>query len=283
MNTMSPQQLTSAYRNACMLELQALKPGNVHIFADGHRMTIHHFIKSADVSAEIISQANLTVGERIFAAVQATHQSVGLNTNLGIILLSAPLIQARLQADELQTFNKSLQQVLQDLTVNDATLAAQAIILANPAGLGSASQHDVHSPAQVSLLEMMRSAQHTDRIAWQYANAFLDILGFGVQRYDEAMSKWQNTAYATTALYLGFLTHQLDTHIIRKHGHRMAMTVMAEAQALEAEYSTIENPKRMQKKLMDWDAALKVRELNPGTSADLTVASLLAKSLIQSL
>jgi triphosphoribosyl-dephospho-CoA synthase len=263
-----------------MLELQALKPGNVHIFADGHRMTIHHFIKSADVSAEIISQANLTVGERIFAAVQATHQSVGLNTNLGIVLLSAPLIQARLQADELQTFNESLQQVLQDLTVNDAMLAAQAIILANPAGLGSASQYDVHSPAQVSLLEMMRSAQHTDRIAWQYANAFLDILGFGVQRYDEAMAKWQNTAYATTALYLGFLTHQLDTHIIRKHGHRMAMTVMAEAQALEAEYSAIENPKRMQKKLMDWDAALKARDLNPGTSADLTVASLLAKSLI---
>jgi triphosphoribosyl-dephospho-CoA synthase len=277
---MSPQQLTSAYRNACMLELQALKPGNVHIFADGHRMTIHHFIKSADVSAEIISQANLTVGERIFAAVQATHQSVGLNTNLGIILLSAPLIQARLQAGELQTLNESLQQVLQDLTVNDAMLAAQAIILANPAGLGSASQHDVHSLAQVSLLEMMRSAQHTDRIAWQYANAFLDILGFGLQRYDEAMSKWQNTAYATTALYLGFLAHQLDTHIIRKHGQRMAMTVMAEAQALEAEYSAIENPKRMQKKLMDWDAALKVRDLNPGTSADLTVASLLAKSLI---
>jgi triphosphoribosyl-dephospho-CoA synthase len=130
------------------------------------------------------------------------------------------------------------------------------------------------------LLEMMRAAQHADRIAWQYANAYLDILGFGLQRYNEAMAKWQNIAYATTSLYLGFLTHQLDTHIIRKHSSQLAMTVMAEAQALEAEYSESENPKRMQKKLMDWDASLKARDLNPGTSADLTVATLLVQSLV---
>jgi triphosphoribosyl-dephospho-CoA synthase len=280
MNTITPQQLSAAYRNACMLELQALKPGNVHIFADGHRMTIHHFIKSADVSADVICQADLTVGERIFAAIQATHQAVGLNTNLGIVLLCAPLIQARLQVMDTQTLNESLHQVLQDLTIDDAALASQAIILANPAGLGSAKQYDVHGPVQVNLLEMMRAAQHADRIAWQYANAYLDILGFGLQRYNEAMAKWQNIAYATTSLYLGFLTHQLDTHIIRKHSSQLAMTVMAEAQALEAEYSESENPKRMQKKLMDWDASLKARDLNPGTSADLTVATLLVQSLV---
>jgi triphosphoribosyl-dephospho-CoA synthase len=159
-------------------------------------------------------------------------------------------------------------------------LASQAIVLANPAGLGSVDQYDVHLPVEVNLLEMMRAAQHVDRIAWQYANAFLDILGYGVQHYEEAMAKWQNTAYATTAVYLGFLTHQLDTHIIRKHGNPLAMTVMAEAQSIETEFSAIENPKLMQKKLMEWDASLKARNLNPGTSADLTVASLLAKALI---
>lgn len=263
-----------------MLELQALKPGNVHIFADGHRMTIHHFIKSTEVSADILCKAGLSVGERIFGAVQATHKEVNLNTNLGIVLLCAPLIQAKLQANQFHSLSESLNQVLNDLTVDDGLLAAQAIVLANPAGLKSVSQYDVRQPIEVSLLEMMRSAQHQDRIAWQYANAFLDILGLGVRRYNEAVAKWHNAAYATTALYLGFLTHQLDTHIIRKHGTGLAMAVMAEAQVMEAEFSASENPKLMQKKLMNWDASLKSRDLNPGTSADLTVASLLAKSLI---
>lgn len=280
MKTLSPDQLALAYREACMQELQALKPGNVHIFADGHRMTIHHFFKSIDASADILCQPDLTVGERIFGAVKATKEAVGLNTNLGIILLCAPLVQARLQAHQFQSLSESLNQVLNDLTVDDGMLASHAIVLANPAGLGSVDQYDVHLPVEVNLLEMMRAAQHVDRIAWQYANAFLDILGFGVQCFDEAMAKWQNTAYATTAVYLGFLTHQLDTHIMRKHGNPLAMTVMAEAQAIEADFMASENPKLLQKRLMDWDASLKARNLNPGTSADLTVASLLAKALI---
>lgn len=280
MKTLSPDQLALAYREACMQELQALKPGNVHIFADGHRMTIHHFFKSIDASADILCQPDLTVGERIFGAVKATKEAVGLNTNLGIILLCAPLVQARLQAHQFQSLSESLNQVLNDLTVDDGMLASHAIVLANPAGLGSVDQYDVHLPVEVNLLGMMRAAQHVDRIAWQYANAFLDILGFGVQCFDEAMAKWQNTAYATTSVYLGFLTHQLDTHIIRKHGNPLAMTVMAEAQAIEADFMASENPKLLQKRLMDWDASLKARNLNPGTSADLTVASLLAKALI---
>jgi triphosphoribosyl-dephospho-CoA synthetase len=36
----------------------------------------------------------------------------------------------------------------------------------------------------------------------------------------------------------------------------------------------------MQKQLLAWDAALKVRNINPGSSADLTVACLLAAYLV---
>ena len=88
------EQLAQAYKNACMAELQALKPGNVHVFSDGHGMTIHDFIKSADVSADIITRPDSSVGERIYFAVEATQNAVGLNTNLGLILLCAPLIHA---------------------------------------------------------------------------------------------------------------------------------------------------------------------------------------------
>lgn len=282
---LSAVQLAQAYQNACMAELQALKPGNVHVFADGHGMTIHDFIKSADASAAVISRPDLSVGERIFYAVEATQNAVGMNTNLGLILLCAPLIHAALHGNAGQdaaqhTLQQNLNHTLAQLTINDALLVSQAIVLANPAGLGSTEQHDVHERPDVTLLEMMRSAQHRDRIAWQYANAFADILELGCTCYSNAMAKWQNQAWAATALYLGFLARQLDSHIVRKYGDVVAMGIMSEAQGIEAEYWATNNPKLMQKKLLDWDASLKSRKINPGTSADLTVASLLAIFLI---
>jgi triphosphoribosyl-dephospho-CoA synthase len=278
------EKLASAYRSACMAELQALKPGNVHVFADGHGMTIHDFIKSADVTAAIIAKPNLSVGERIFYAVEATQNAVGMNTNLGVILLCAPLIHSALNGNgqSVQALLQDLRHTLSQLTVDDGRLTAQAIILANPAGLGHPIENDVHEKLEVTLLEMMHTAQYRDRIAWQYANDFSDIIEFGMMRYADAMTKWQdfnnkgqNQAWATTALYLGFLARQLDSHIIRKYGESLATEVMNEAQDIEVDYWATDNPKLIQKKLLAWDASLKSRNINPGTSADLTVACLL--------
>lgn len=276
---LTSEQLASAYQTACMVELQALKPGNVHVFADGHGMTIHDFVKSADASAAVIAKPDLSVGERIFDAVEATQKAVGMNTNLGLILLCAPLIHAALHNQAGQTLQQSLSTTLSQLTTNDAQFTAQAILLANPAGLGRAGENDVHEKPDVTLLEMMCTAQYRDRIAWQYANAYQDIVEFGMARYGDAMAKWQNQAWATAALYLGFLARQLDTHVIRKYGESLAESVMVEAQDIEAAYWATDNPKLMQKKLLEWDVTLKKRNINPGTSADLTVATLLATFL----
>ena len=280
---MIPEQVELAYRNACMAELEALKPGNVHVFADGHGMTIQDFIKSAEVTAPVISQPGLSVGERIFNSIEATNSAVGLNTNLGLVLLCAPLIHAFLNASkdctyDHQAFRQRLTQTLSQLSVEDGQLAAGAIVLANPAGLGNSETNDVNDLPDVSLLELMISAQDKDRIAWQYANGFTDILEFGLDLYKKAMQKWQNQAWSTTALYLGFLARQLDSHILRKYGEPMAIKIMREAQKLEALYWATENPKLVQKKLLKWDASLKAGNINPGTSADLTVATLLVSN-----
>ena len=279
------EQLAQAYRNACMAELEALKPGNIHVFADGHGMTIQDFIKSADASAMVIAQPNLSVGERILKSVQATHAAVGINTNLGIILLCAPLIQAAIDQvlNPEISFLKKLATTLNNLTVEDANLVAQAIVLANPAGLGATEDNDVHTNATVSLLEMMASAQDKDRIAWQYANYYSDIFEFGMPEYVKALARWQdssnsrgqNKAWATTAIYLGFLARQLDSHIVRKFGEEVAKQVMQEAKGIEKKFKEAGNPKLLQKQLLAMDTALKKRGINPGTTADLTVACLL--------
>ena len=284
-NALMVEKLASAYHRACMLELQALKPGNVHMFADGHGMTVQDFIKSADASASVIAKSNLTVGERILQSVEATHHAVGKNTNLGLILLCAPLIHSVLSAGEHQSLQLILARTLNQLTGDDGLLAAQAIVLANPAGLGRVAEYDVHDQAKTSLLTMMQSAQDKDNIAWQYTHAFSDIFEFGVPRYITAQKKWQDRAktqsdaWAATAIYLGFLARQLDSHVVRKHGEFLARELMYEARVIEADYWATDNPKLMQKHLLAWDASLKQRNINPGTSADLTVACLLVNYL----
>ncbi len=277
----SPSQLAQAYKTACMAELQALKPGNVHAFADGHGMTIEDFIKSADVTAGIITRPDLTLGERIFYAVEATRNAVGQNTNLGMLLLCAPIIEAALTMTEHHTLQQSLNETLSKLTISDAEYVSRAIVLANPGGLGDAAQYDVHDMPVVDLLTMMRAAQDKDRIAWQYANAFKDITDFGITHYSAAMAKWQNPAWSTTALYLALLKHYPDTHVIRKYGEPAARDLMHEAAQFETMHRLAENPKLVQKKLLDWDSSLKQRGINPGTSADLTVATLLHDNLMR--
>lgn len=275
----TPEQLAKAYKSACMAELQALKPGNVHVFADGHGMTIHDFIKSADVTSEVIARPNLSVGERIAYAVDVTQQAVGQNTNLGMLLLCAPLIHAALHANDTASLRQAVQETLMQLTIDDGKLVAKSIVLANPAGLGDAQKHDVRESPEATLLEMMRAAQEYDRVAWQYDHTFQDVLGFGVQRYQDAMLKWQNSAWATTALYLGFLAHIPDTHVVRKYGKVFAEALLKEALEFEVLYWRTDNPKLIQQPLLAWDASLKARNINPGTSADLTVATLLVTFL----
>jgi len=275
----TPDQLAKAYKTACMAELQALKPGNVHAFADGHGMTIEDFIKSADVTAEIVARADMSVGERIYYAVEATRQAVGQNTNLGMLLLCVPIIDAALHMNGEKTLADCLGDTLAKLNIEDARMAAKAILRANPAGLGQASQHDVHDEPHVTLLELMQSAQDRDRIAWQYAHAFEDVMQFGTARYADAMRKWNNPAWSATALYLAFLTRYPDSHVLRKYGAAAAQALMEEAGEIEHLHCNSDNPKLVQKKLIDWDASLKQRGINPGTSADLTVAAILVSYL----
>lgn len=271
--------LAHAFKSACLAEIEALKPGNVHIFADGHGMVVQDFIRSAEAASAFIAQPGITVGQRISDAVDATWSAVGCNTNLGAILLCAPMIHAATNNVK-SDFKKSLQPVLQNLTLNDAKLAFKAILKAAPAGLGEAVEHDVHYPPTVTLLEAMQAAQQRDLIAKQYANGFADIFDIGYTRYMDAMQRWNNPAWAATAVYLAFMSTYPDSHVMRKYGEAATRLVQREAKAHEQTLLAQKNPKTCQSNLLKFDADLKARGINPGTSADLTVATLLLISLV---
>lgn len=262
--------ISELFKQACLDELQAIKPGNVHVFADGHGMTVEDFILSAKVASEQIAASNLSLGERILASVQATQNAVQCNTNLGIILLCAPLIQAD---------HKLLEVVLKNTTVEDCALCFRAIALANPAGLGESALHDVRQVPDCTLLEAMQDAAERDLIALQYANNFAEIFNVGATNFERGMVRWNNASWATTYVYLQFLANYLDSHIVRKYGLALAQTVQNEANLHLKRFVRVENPKTYLGELLCWDANLKARNINPGTCADLTVTTLFAIKL----
>jgi triphosphoribosyl-dephospho-CoA synthase len=269
--------IADAFRSACVAELDALKPGNVHVFADGHRLTAAQFVRSAEAAAAPLAARGAHVGRRILAAVAATRDAVGTNTNLGIILLCAPLAAAaETGRAELRA---ALTGVLDDLGIADAAFAFRAIMLASPAGLGSVAENDVSEPARVTLRQAMAEAADRDRIARQYVTAYADVFDAGLPRLAAATARGWAEEWAITAVYLGFLADFPDSHIVRKYGAAVAKSVQDAAMGFQAKLQSSWDPSRLTGELLAWDAELKTNNINPGTSADLTVATLFARRL----
>jgi triphosphoribosyl-dephospho-CoA synthase len=268
------EQIATAFVAACRDELEAPKPGNVHVFADGHRMSTADFERSAVVAAGPLTTPG-PVGARILGAVEATFDAVGANTNLGIVLLCAPIAAAAETAPH--DLRSALAKVLAQLDVDDATQAFRAIVRAAPAGLGRSDRNDVFAPATVTLRAAMAEAADRDRVAKQYVSDFADIFEIGAASLRAALAETSDRRMATLQVYLGFLAAFPDSHIVRKHGPAIGEEVRAHAAMLQARI--VGNIDDLLTELMEWDTILKKAEINPGTSADLTVATLFAHRL----
>ncbi len=266
--------IRAAFLAACEDELAAPKPGNVHVHADGHGMTVADFRRSAAVAAPALCRRGAALGERVLGAVVATRAAVGQNTNLGIVLLAAPLVMAAERREpELRT---ALGRVLDAADLADTEAVFHAIRLAAPAGLGRVPRHDVHGPADVALPAAMAAAAERDGIARQWASGFADVFGPGMEAYLDARTRWVDAAWAPLGAYLWFLATLPDGHILRQHGAAVAERVRQEAVAVRRRLLAGPDPAGCLPELLGWDRALKAGGINPGTSADLTVATILA-------
>jgi triphosphoribosyl-dephospho-CoA synthase len=154
-----------------------------------------------------------------------------------------------------------------------------AIRRAKPGGLGQVPAHDAGGEPEINLLDAMAAAEGRDRIAWNYTHDFADIFDLGMKRLRQALAETDSLPFATTSVYLSFLATVPDTLIARKFGMAQALEVQEEAKAVEASFGNRADEQIRNRDLMAFDRSLKARGLNPGTSADLTVATLFAASL----
>lgn len=279
---MSPATVAAAFRLACRLDVEVRKPGNVSLHSAGHGMEARHFLASAEAAAPALCRPGARVGARIEAAVEATWAVAGCNTNLGILLLAAPLAaaaEAMPGPASAAGLRQSLATVLRSLDREDAAAAFRAIARARPGGLGEAEAQDVRQPPTVGLREAMALAAGRDRLAACYAEDGAELFDLGLATWQAAGGRWDRPADGVQAVFLAWLASGPDSHIRRKHGPQAAQAVTAQAAAWRARAAAgvrvDEDPA-----FAAWDAALKAQGLNPGSSADLTVASLFLAALL---
>lgn len=281
----------TSFLRACELDVAVRKPGNVSRFSSGHGMQAAVFDASARASAEPLLRRGARVGERIEAAVAATWAVAGCNTNLGILLLCAPVARAFEQCPDpanRAALRAALETVLSDLDVADARAAYRAIARARPGGLGTAPAEDVHAVPSIDLRAAMALAADRDSIARQYRDGYAELFELGVPPLagvllDAPAGAGDTPAPALAAavqrVFLAFLARFPDSHIVRKHGPAVAHTVMCSAQVWQAR-ARAGVDLDADPGFAAWDLELKEAGLNPGTSADLTVAALFIAGLL---
>jgi triphosphoribosyl-dephospho-CoA synthase len=169
--------------------------------------------------------------------------------------------------------------VLDGLGIEDARAVFRAIRQANPGGLGRSARHDVSEEPTVGLAEAMAEAAARDRIAWNYVNGLADVFGNGLPQLRALDRRGVAEGWAMTGVYLRFLATLEDSHVSRKWGEAVAREVRALARGLDARVAAAGSPEALLPELLAFDTTLKVRGINPGTCADLTVACAFAARL----
>ena len=269
----TPAEVAAAGQLACLLEVSAPKPGNVSPERHFHDTRYEDFLASAvAIGPALAGAAGNPVGVTIRTAVDATLRWTRSNTNLGIVLLLAPLARAALTSGG--SLRERLSRVLAETTVEDASEVYAAIRRAHPGGLGESPVEDVAAAPSVTLREAMALAAKRDAIAREYTNDFQLTFEVGVPAVRAARREGLGWTEAVIDAYLALLDTSIDTHIARKLGAAEAEKVSQRAREIRAGGGTRSAEGR--KELLALDAELRDprNRRNPGTTADLTCAAL---------
>lgn len=256
---------------ACLLEVTAPKPGNVHRAADFEDLTFTDFAVSAALIGPAMERAvEVGVGRTVLEAMRATRTFVHSNTNLGILLLLAPLAAVPRQ----RPLGEGIRHVLGSLTASDAADVYQAIRLAASGSLGTVEQMDVGGEAPADLLAAMAAAARRDTIAEQYVNHFALVLDVVTPSLTSGVQRGWTLSQSIVHTHVRLLSEYSDTLIIRKCGPEIGrQAALRASRVLDCGGPPSEDYERALGELDFWLRSDGHRR-NPGTTADLIAAGL---------
>ncbi len=258
---------------ACLLEVTASKPGNVHRGADFEDVGFIDFGASGIALGQAIDDCHgRPFGETVLQVARNTKQVSDSNTNLGmnlLISLLAKVIETAGMADV-----SSVRDYVQAIPAGETANLYEAIRLMNPSGLQSVAENDVGSDTDASIFEVMNQAAGRDLVARQFVNGCQDVFEKVLPWLVEGQSHFRSWTQAIVWAHVRMMADTPDALIARKLGEDMAS--QSQTLALKAVDGLAGGLEEFWARVGDLDFWLRSdgHRRNPGTSADLVAAGL---------
>ena len=286
---------------AALLEVSAYpKPGNVHRLNDFPETSYEHFLAGgvalgsvmgevAGRSSQTQDYASIGLGRGIREAVDAMFQwQKGGNIHLGVILLFTPLSAgagAMLSGGDVsvEALREHTRNIITGSTKTDSIDIYSAINKAmSSENLGDSDELDVNDNnsterilrENITPLEIFGLCKDRDMICSEWVTGFQTVFETGYPYLQKRINESASIKDSTVDTFIKILAENPDSLITRKSGTEQARHVSEEARKImEVGGTTSETGMRM---LWNLDEKLKKENglLNPGTTADLTAASL---------
>jgi triphosphoribosyl-dephospho-CoA synthase len=292
---------------AGLLEASAYpKPGNVHRLRDSVETRYEHFLAGSVATApalrDLASRAcyassggdwgGLGLGEAILQAVEDMLKwQRGGNVQLGVVLLHAPIAAAagaayRGDGVPSTSVRQSLKEVVAAATPMDTVNIYRAIDLAMTRGtLGEVGDLDVSDDSSLATIEeegltptqVFGLCEDRDTICSEWVRGFPVTFEEGYKHLSNLLGEGEPVNSAVLETYLYLLSRRPDSLIIRKSGVEKAKEVSGRAAQVlgrRGEPGFMDEVRRMDEELWSGGGGL-----NPGTTADLTAASIFVQLL----
>jgi triphosphoribosyl-dephospho-CoA synthase len=286
---------------AALLEVSAYpKPGNIHRLNDFPETSYEHFLAGgvalgtamgniAKRASQAENVSEIKIGQGILDAVKAVDEwQSGGNTHLGVILLNAPLsagagLWIKTGSNKISKLREYTRKAVKAATPEDSILIYEAIDKSmSKENLGSTEKLDVKNDdskkqilgENITPLEVFRLCSERDQICREWITGFDTVFELGYPYLRDRLQEGYSIKEATVDTFLSILSEHNDSLIKRKKGNEAARKVSIEAKKV-LDAGGIRSDEG-NKRLWELDKELNKQNgaLNPGTTADLTAASL---------
>ena len=290
---MEAKEIAKLAQIASVLEVSGWpKPGNVHRTRNYDDMVFQDFAISAvvigDTMEEVASQAKeaddlskAELGRFILQSVDETNKWIETNTNLGIMMMCIPIAAAASISGGFDEIQENVGRLMDATTVDDAVNLYDAINIADAGGMGDQEEFDVMSEKakdelranNQTMYDVLEISAGWDRLANELTNKMPVCFEIG---YPTFYNFWESSDdvdainMATVLTFMTVLSQIPDTLISRKYGDETAESVSQKA----AEILKFKDDDSFVEKLLEFDDYLFENGYNPGTTADLTAASI---------
>lgn len=286
---MESKEIAKLAQIASVLEVSGYpKPGNVHRTRNFDDMVFEDFIISGVVIGETIREAttqaksindnyeSAELGRFILEAVKETDKWIANNTNLGIMMMCVPIACSAAISNSFDEIQSNVGILMDNTTVDDAVNLYDAINIADAGGMGDQEEFDVMSEKakdelranNQTMFDVLKISAGWDRLANELTSSMPVCFDIGFPTFNELKSESINKA--TVLTFLTILSQIPDTLISRKYGDEVAQSVSDKVKEL----LTFKDDDDFLDKLNEFDDYLYENKFNPGTTADLTAASI---------